>query len=350
MSNSFMAFSDTVLQTEAVVAQHPQVISSLRSTMEQLLLLAKEAAYVEGETDNLANPPQSSEPDEIVLETEQEKQNMEAVHRIYDQFRDNGSEVSADSQFSGGQPPAPFLLPVSRSLPINEQNPQPWWGKTQNDHVLGSLSFRILHVTLTRACDFLINASAADVYQRFGPALLFRTREQLLARFQWYVGPGKEYMGQLSAHIKGSLEAANSTLPRYVASKYMTRDGDAVQGGFLNGEDASYFLTSDGVCEELARAGARMVDADTLEIAIKGAPPSSPSRSDSETDTLSALETHPFIPYFTNPRAKPVPRTMKVSVPRLALELSRSAQCAGTGPVYPSYALDGVVMRSAISA
>ncbi|KAK1762842.1 hypothetical protein QBC33DRAFT_551199 [Phialemonium atrogriseum] len=344
MSGVLVGFCDEMLENEEI-ARHPALMASLQRSAHRILALARSV-----DTDGVSK---SSEADTINHE---------------DQIPQRGSSsikepLPGHVHSSVPQASPSFDVEIDnmdnhlsdKTAPLNQRPLSP-----QTQHLLWAMNpfpLRLVETTLSRAYLFLngdLHVPIEEIHRAFGTVLHLRTREQLAARMQWLLGPGRSDMyraagitqGSSTAHSSGT-EALEEGFPHTFLSSLGDRisrgpsDADLVPGYPGNQAAQPEFLTAVGVQKQLEGLGAKMIDPDTMEISISSSSALSGSGVDKPDVALGAP------PLLHSPRPKAsAPLIMRLSVSLLTTNLAHVAVCLGKGPRYPRWEMGRAVQAS----
>lgn len=180
----------------------------------------------------------------------------------------------------------------------------------------GSFGLKLLQSTLDIAYSYLLgesNASAAVATQMFRFALLHHSREEILFKMRWFLGPGLQYMSNLGNAFIMPEDIEDLWDSFFVLSPSVDKDAVKEIGA---GAISSLFLSAFGVEEYLKSRGAIYEDNDTIimkvQIATTGSDTSGiSSPSQSLTFSLDIPEAN-FTPEFLQKYAK-VQNSSKIS-------------------------------------
>ncbi|CAJ0554322.1 Ff.00g128350.m01.CDS01 [Fusarium sp. VM40] len=386
MSSVFMTFVDEMLTTEAVVSSQPNLVGSLRRSMEKILELAHE---VVGPEEDLVMLPRSNSPSEERRaggssgspESEQSETTSDSsgslavtVRRVQPTPQPIASTYTASiaaptpaSHFSSlyphqfQQPPMakPFTVPFSLSPQIFGNG---WLGTTpaSNGDVTtsspspstaqSSFSFRLASTALTVACHLLVRSHAqysmsAPESRLFCNTLKGRAKDEMLTRLRWLIGPGKHEMhrvidlpyGRYGHHVYTNGEL-NPASVEDIEWPWPTRGA----GGRI--DHFTRFFSIVGVEKQLLALGARVVDVETLELNLNSSP---------MPNVVDAVPKQPESWSFVNcfsfpPQPKNSPVTVRLSIPKLITSLATRSVCLMRGPGIPRAEIGSAIEEAII--
>ena len=242
------------------------------------------------------------------------------------------------------------------TIPLNQRPLSP-----QTHHLLWAMNpfpLRLVETTISRAYLSLngdLHVPIEEIHRAFGTVLHLRTREQLAARMQWLLGPGRSDMYRAAGITQGSNTAHSSgteALEEGFPHTFLSSLGDRISRGPSDadlvpdypGDQAaqSDFLTALGVQEQLEGLGAKMVDTDTMEISISNSSTLS-GTGIGKPDVALGVPPLPHSP--RRPKAS-APLIMRLSVSLLTTNLAHVAVCLGKGPRYPRWEMGRAVQAS----
>lgn len=136
---------------------------------------------------------------------------------------------------------------------------------------MDSFGSKLIQSTLNIAYKYLLgesNASAALATHMFRFALLHRSREEILYKMRWFLGPGLQYLPSLgNAFILP--EDVEDLWETFCGADYPTDRTEIEDGGIE--AIASFFLSAFGVENYLETRGAVYMDDDTIIIKVPNA-------------------------------------------------------------------------------
>lgn len=285
--------------------------------------------------------------------------------------RSKSTASSKSSRSSSKSPPAPTSVSTSDTISsiIHQASPTqvtqytyrkgihlpasmdtPDWSTQQPQTVLASDSFACRLVYSSLAMGYLVLSHAReappvtseDLDRIFGLTLRSRSREDVLVKMRWLLGPGRAEL----------YRAADMPCGRFGDEEFSHRDlnpeVDDLRGCPLDDPSQSRFLSVVGVEKQLLALGARIVDAETLELNI-----TSPL-------TLSLDSPHPrpaqpdswsFVDFFARSSVPSQANslTLRLSVSLLVSNLSHQAVCLIRGPGFPRDQLGKAIEASIIA-
>ncbi|KAI9152017.1 Purine nucleoside permease [Paramyrothecium foliicola] len=348
MSSIFLGNVDEMLLSKAA-SQDPNLVTNVRGSVAKILSLAKEVAGSEEEglasaSSSLGmdgNGDRSSSPEE-------------------------GSHSSSSSDGATARSPAtPMALP-GMLYPTTTENPlalQPQkltpqvygngWFETPGLLDFGttpvrlspdSFPLRLVDTSVAKAYLLLLAAGntgevVGEAFRIFNASLHYRTREELLFKMRWLLGPGRAHILYAANAIFGDPHRA-AKLPiestgaiDVLAASTFPYEGDAKEK-FVNAMD---------VYRQLERLGAKMVDRDTMEITVPcpNADPSGHPVANAMVGLNAVLNEDPPPPknawgYIGNyPSATPpgmTTVTMRLSAALLIESLCHVSMCLSRGP------------------
>ena len=205
--------------------------------------------------------------------------------------------------------------------------------------ILDAFTLRLLRTALLHGYLILKDESVFSRPQpprEFAHALQLRSRESLIEGMEFVLGPGHSHMFRASG-------ATWKSVPELIKRSGLSADGTG-------------YLTTVDVQEELISKGARMIDAETMEIG--GEPAlynshnllsSKSTPASSISSTLDADEPRSYVDFFATRQPQihqPPPCKLWVSVPLLISTLTQLGVCVSQGPVFPVHALWAAVAAS----
>jgi hypothetical protein len=270
---------------------------------------------------------------------------------------------------------------------------------------MDSFGSKLIRSTLNIAYKYLLgesNASAALATHMFRFALLHRSREEILYKMRWFLGPGLQYLPSLG-HAFILPEDVEDLWETFCGADYPTDRAEIEDRGIE--AIASFFLSAFGVENYLETRGAIYVDDDTIIIKVPNADsegvnndtppaslpsftgrkrsvpegnvtPASPTPQEDMAQSQSSPLKHPqnssgtssplgFIGGFSfdwllptaglqsmmiQPDSSWVSQASRyndgvviVSVPHLVQIITHNSLCLGNGPGYPRSAIDYVL-------
>ncbi|KAF5691096.1 ABC transporter [Fusarium denticulatum] len=381
MSSVFMSFVDEMLTTEAVVKAQPNLVGSLRRSMERILELAHE---VVGPEEDLVLMPREGEdrkragsgsPESEQSETTEDSSSSMAVAVRKTQVQTltpptstaltsvstptPPSSLSTPPYFNSQQPP----MAKSFNLPTFSLSPQifgnGWLGTTPaspGDLAVPSstqhsaFSFRLACDILTIACRLLVNspppyAMSACESRLFCNPLKGRAKDEMLTRLRWLIGPGRHEMyrvidlpyGRYGQYVYSRAELNPSTVED-IEWPWPTRPAGTRIDHFTR------FFSVVGVEKQLLSLGARVVDAETMELKLNNSPmPNVGHAVPKQPESWSFVNCFSFP---TEPKSGPV--TVRVSIPALIKSLATRSLCLMRGPGIPRSEIGSAIEEAII--
>ncbi|KAF5618531.1 STE6 [Fusarium sp. NRRL 52700] len=388
MSSVFMSFVDEMLTTEAVVKAQPNLVGSLRRSMERILELAHE---VVGPEEDLVLMPREGEdrkrgssgsPESEQSETTEDSSGSMAVAVRKTQVQtltpptstvmtsvstptppslpnSAPSSLSTPPYFTSQQPP----MAKSFNLPTFSLSPQifgnGWLGTTPaspGDLAVPSstqhsaFSFRLACDILTIACHLLVNspppyAMSACESRLFCNTLKGRAKDEMLTRLRWLIGPGRHEMyrvidlpyGRYGQYVYSRAELNPSTVED-IEWPWPTQPAGTRIDHFTR------FFSVVGVEKQLLALGARVVDAETMELNLNNSPmPNVGHAVPKQPESWSFVNCFSFP---TEPKSGPV--TVRVSIPALIKSLATRSLCLMRGPGIPRSEIGGAIEEAII--
>ncbi|KAF5983553.1 ABC transporter [Fusarium bulbicola] len=390
MSSVFMSFVDEMLTTEAVVKAQPSLVGSLRRSMERILELAHE---VVGPEEDLVLMPREGEdrrrggsgsPESEQSETTEDSSGSMAVAVRNTQVQtltpptstvmtsvstptppslstSAPSSLSTPPYFNSQQPP----VAKSFNLPTFSLSPQifgnGWLGTTPaspGDLAVPSstqhsaFSFRLACDILTIACRLLVNSPppyemSACESRLFCNTLKGRAKDEMLTRLRWLIGPGRHEMyraidlpyGRYGQYVYSRAELNPSTVED-IEWPWPTRPAGMRIDHFTR------FFSVVGVEKQLLALGARVVDAETMELNLNNSPmPNVGHAVPKQPESWSFVNCFSFP---TEPKSGPV--TVRVSIPALIKSLATRSLCLMRGPGIPRSEIGSAIEEAIIKA
>ncbi|KAF7561460.1 hypothetical protein G7046_g2685 [Stylonectria norvegica] len=410
MSSVFMSFVDEMLQTEAV-KKDSGLVGSLRRSTARILTLVNEVvgpeeedpnkvdedpsqdhedvredmvldAHVEAEMPETkmaassASPPSYSSPSslpsaesverDIMWEHEPSNQPLQLYSKAFEAktplevsiLTGSPLPVSLDDLYTKPPPLSPQIFgdgwstvrlppppPYPYAARAEDWDPQPPLAPESFAFRLAKASLATAYLVLSRTQHPPIPLS--EEHRIFGSSLQYRSREDLLVKLRWLLGPGTQDIYRV----------ANMPYGRY-GEHLFSRDDLSPEFDGLKTPDippagqspaVTRFLSVVGVEKQLLALGARIVDAETLELNIN-----SPAPHDFEPSEPVAAqsESWSFVDFFSPDQLRPKPNvlTMRLSMSQLVTNLSQRAVCLMRGPGFPRDELAGAIEASIITA
>ncbi|KAI6781210.1 uncharacterized protein J7T54_002566 [Emericellopsis cladophorae] len=363
MSCILIGLFDDILAKEAIVTQHPSIITSLKQSVGRVLALTKEVAAMDDDplalVDDAKGNTSEHAPDAkavvanaaITLESQASPPAPVAPHSLTDNSAagmQSAMPCPANSSLSLYSPTAPisagymptdqFMASLPNSLSLDDALGDSGWATflpkqpgdtlhpTQETLQLAySFPIRLIEISLTHGYALITTAPLASIQREFGRTLRYCRREEIIAYLQWALGPGREYMFQTFKY--GLIEADADEFPVCYSGPPKSSPPQDEQ------EMDPDFITAAGVYKLLQGLGAIMLDADTVEIQIRR-----PAMSASG-GTLGHVGSLSLYPYgFETPTTR-----MRLHVPQLMTQLMHIAVCSESGPRYPQRDVWGIV-------
>ncbi|KAF4460711.1 hypothetical protein FALBO_12503 [Fusarium albosuccineum] len=354
LSNVLIDFCDEMLKTEQL-AKHPNLIVRLQRSTTQALTLAKSVSNTS------QNNGAEEQTDSAVGKRHDQKRAEKPPSKRTKRKADNPVPPQASSPerplFVTGMNPDTDTSPsidtgtgsssdtgMWRDItPISPLFKQPW---LQTDPIaldMNPFAVRLLEATWSLGCQCLsgeLYVPREAMERAFGSALRLRTREQLLAHFQWLLSPrGRNDMYQAmginwspAAGGRGVKDSFHS-FP-IESSNHEPSDTDSSSDNGQVGQPE--FLTAVAVQQQLESLGAKVLDPDTIELRIIG-PRNGVEKS------ISSFMASPNLGLVA-----PARLTVRLNTTLLANSLAYVAKCLDRGPVYPSHEIAGAVEASVI--
>lgn len=217
-----------------------------------------------------------------------------------------------------------------------------------------SMSVKIVRCTLQRAYIALLNGtdlSQGVAGKKFGLAVKFQSRDQLLYGLNWFLGPGYPEMRRLA----GATFYNFNKPPIGISDHHWVAAHDELKDGVMaDGENQSCiqpFYNADDIVLYLESKGLRQINEDILEL-IKVYPNPEP-HADNPFLNLD-LFFPPVSPSSMSSRGSrstsPRKRGIRISFSRLLNNLSDVSICLTYGPGYPAKDLDKAICASVIDS
>lgn len=335
MSRAFTGFVDEVLEAQTIGPDNPALLNNLHHVSARILSLAKGAVDVE----ELATPPATFTHPNNQPSTGQGVETMESNFQSMSrtpsrsiiplrQVFGNGWTTSTTPELSNIQPIQRLTPDIATAL-----------------SALGSFSLRLLEATLIYGYRLLLE-HIPEMTDEAGLALCSRPPQQLAACFRWLLGPGREYMCRMSGVAWEASHGATLQPPDSSTPFSMPPCPDTTLEVNHPREKTEY-LTAIGVQRRLQSLGAKMLDADTMELRLDG------SRFGTEDD-LRFFSSGPappaswsYIDFFSVYHAQPSSVTMILRVPEFIQNMTQISTCLGNGPGYSKKELARVMKASA---
>ncbi|KEZ43676.1 hypothetical protein SAPIO_CDS4290 [Scedosporium apiospermum] len=384
MSRAFTEFVDEVLETQTIGPGNPALLNNLHHVSARILSLAKGAVDVEGmgtPSPTLTHPnnqlgigqgaeaklvvsggpgslgpisdyngmdptvgsslrtPGQALPSNIRVSIPTEQGTIESTFQSMS--RTTSMPIIPSRQVFGNGWTTSTMPELSGIEPIQRLSPD----ITTALSALGSFSLRLLEATLIYGYRLLLE-HVQEKTDEAGLALCSRPPQQLAAVFRWLLGPGKEYMYRMSGVAWEASHGAALQPPDSSPPFSMPPCSDATLEVNHSREKTEY-LTAIGVQRRLQSLGAKMLDADTMELQVDG------SRFGTEDD-LRFFSSGPmppaswsYIDFFSVYHAQPSSVTMILRVPEFIQNMTQISTCLGNGPGYSKKELARVMKASA---
>ncbi|KAH8893910.1 hypothetical protein GQ53DRAFT_745334 [Thozetella sp. PMI_491] len=360
LSNVLIGLCDVMLGTEAIKEQ-PSLMARLQRSVSQVLKLTASISDT-NETDTTQEPEDGDKRrcdernKEIHPQKPPKRKAMDPSRAQQPPYQRPSFEVSEDTASS------PTLdvdtddsnivmeTGLTTIAPLVEQT----WALTHTNGLdTDSFPVRLVETTLSQACLLLsgdVSAPEEEMERAFGSTLRLRTRPQLIAYWQWMLGPGRNDMYQAMG-INWTPSSARSVksyfdsfLPPLDHAGHESSDKNSPSNHLSDQTGQPEFLTALGVQEQLQSLGVKLLSPNTMELSIRG--PGS-----LESDTESSSSSSGAFPMAQSLNSMP-PATLTVRFDTflLASNLGYMARCLEKGPVYPRHGIAGAVERSVILA
>lgn len=343
MSSIFLGNVDEMLLSKAA-SQDANLVTNVRGSVAKILSLAKEVAGAD-EEGSPSGAERSSSPEE-------------GSHSS-----SSGGSVTEASPITPMALPGMLCPPASCiQLPQQQHKLPPqiygngWFTHTElldygtNPVRLSPDSFplRLVDTSVAKAYLALLSSPEvldimSDAYRIFNASLHYRTREELLYKMRWLLGPGKSNM-HLAAnavygdpHRKTNFPIESTGAIDVFAASQMPFAGDAKEK-FVNAMD---------VYRQLERLGAKMVDRDTIEIIVPcpaanvGTHPMANAMLELNAMLNSNDQSRGAWGYIGDFPSSATPGmtiiTMRLSASLLIESLCHVSTCLARGPGYPKH-------------
>lgn len=216
-----------------------------------------------------------------------------------------------------------------------------------------SFAFRLTKAAMTFSYLLLSHSADSPIplseeSRVFKSTLRYRTREDLLVRMRWILGPGIRELWRVADMPYGKW--GDVIISR---DDLQTGAGDTQPAAAVNDSDlvheTSRFMSVAGVEKHLIALGAKILDSETLELNIA----SSFSEPSSANDSLATQpDSWSFINFFSSNKraAETTALNIKVSITRLVNSLSRNGVCLMRGPGFSRLDLGRAIEASIITA
>jgi hypothetical protein len=366
MSSVFLGNVDEMMLSKTAT-QDPNLVANVRGSVAKILSLAKEVA--------------GSEHDEGIPISQSQQQADERSSSPEDgsHSSSSGASVIDASPVTPMALPGMLCPPAAVNLPVQKMPPQIWGNGwfVQTDLLdygcnpvrLSEDSFpvRLVDTSVAKAYVALLASGhtldlSSDAYRIFNASLHYRTREELLYKMRWLLGPGRDNLHRAAnatygdPHLKTNFPIESTGAIDVFAASQMPFDGGP-KDKFINAMD---------VYRQLARLGAKMVDRDTLEIVV-------PCPSAASSPPMAAAMTELHAMFDRSPREQcPQTRgglgggagawgyigdhpsstaaapfiTMRLSASLLIESLCHVSTCLARGPGYPRHEICRAVETS----
>ena len=368
MCSLLVGVVDKLLETEAIVREHPPVAGVLKVSMARILKLANKAAeagfhHTRGGTGAEQKPSDDHRMDDVlpvpdtrllapqsslgtssggasperdlgsgyVYQPLTATINDDALHGPPDSMNAQLTLSSPDSNFSLlSQPFGNGWFSLSASM-LKPGDAPPQFPPT----LIDAFTIRLLRTSLVRG--YFVLAGAPDIppgetERVFGGSLRSRTREDLLFSIRWVLGPGKD-------HIYRASGAMWENIPLLLQKAGL-------------GEDGTDFVTTVDIQDRLLELGATMLDLDTMEVTdpssysrVRSMPATAAlfpgdhdAKSTTSSDSESSAHSWSYVDFFATRRPdkrEPPPTKLRISVPMLISALVPIGVCVSRGPVFP---------------
>jgi hypothetical protein len=382
MSRIFTRFLDEVLETQAISAHHPTLLNNLQCVSARILSLAKGAVDVE---ESVTPPPTVTGPNTqlgIGKGAEPKQVSASSQPRVPISDHNSMNPIVENSLWTSSQPSpgyiranipsdqetigldfqSRFRTPLSSITLPRQVFGNGWTTSTTpvpystepfqrlSPHIktalsaLGSFSLRLLEATLFYGYRLLLE-SVPEKSSQAGLALCSRTPQQLTALFRWLLGPGKEYMYQMSGiaweNNDTTLQPLNSSAPFFIPPCSDT----GLEAN--HPKEQHEYLTVIDVQRQLQSLGAKVLDADTMELWLDG----SQFGTEDDLSFFSSGSMPPaswsYIDFFSIYHTQPSTVTMRLRVPEFVQNMTQISTCLGNGPGYSKRELARVMKASA---
>lgn len=360
MVELFLKTTDNVMKFSSV-RQHPDLSRHIRDSISQCLSLVRGSTTVDCEgdksekscTDLVSSQTQDSShhvgvpstacPDQIAMMSE-----------FYAPFLPQpvlDGYLDADHTLNPGVP-NPFdhsqsYECIRPSYPIQSIN-------LYSKYSRSFASIELIRYTLNDAYNVLHNAvdlSTGLVAQMFGSSLQSHSKEQLLSKLLWALGPGSSILGEFANINTSSSSQGSETSEQIPAFDIVSYSSD------------SSLINAEGVVHWLDSVGVRRIDEDTLEVPMwhQATPPDvgsvGPGRFQSRYSFLNAdvffSPTRSTIrkgkaELKTSSKSSAAACTTRISQSALFRYLSEVSVCLDTGVAYHRQHLVKLVMASQV--
>ncbi|KAJ4246605.1 hypothetical protein NW762_013547 [Fusarium torreyae] len=400
MSSVFMSFVDEMLTTEAVVSGQPSLVGSLRRSMERILELAHEVVGPEEDLVVLPRSASETSPEESKSrnshspESEQSETTSEGSSSLAVTLRRVQPPTSTPRVASHQSPhmnshqsphfmtsQSPYFTNSYQSPPFNSHQSPPfvkpftsfnlppqifgngWLGTTPSTGDItasmpvpapntppSTFAHRLAHASLSVACHLLTNppidrALTPPEIRLFSNGLKGRAKDEMLTRLRWLLGPGKNEMhrvidlpyGRYGHYVYSRNELSPSTADD-IEWPWPSRPAGTHIDHF------SRFFSIVGVEKQLLALGARVVDADTLELNINNSP--MPDVSDVVPKQPESWSFVNCFSFPTQPKSSTV--TVRLSIPALVSSLAMRSVCLMRGPGIPRAEIGSAIEEAII--
>ncbi|KAL7894309.1 hypothetical protein HDV63DRAFT_407196 [Trichoderma sp. SZMC 28014] len=360
MVELFLKTTDNIMKFSSV-RQHPDLSRHIRDSISQCLSLVRESTTVDCEGDKSEKPCT-----DLVS-----SQTQDSSHHVAESSTACSDQNVTMSEFYIPFLPQPDLggcLDAEQPLNLGVSNPfdhiqsyefiRPSYPMHSTNlyskYSRGFASIELIRYTLNDAYNVLHNAadlSTGLVAQMFGSSLQSHSKEQLLSKLRWALGPGSSILGEFAS--------INTTIssPEYETSQQVPvfdLDNDNSDPSLINAE---------GVVRWLDSIGVRRIDEDTLEVPMwHQTTPSDvgsvgPGRFQSRYSFLNAdvffSPTRSTIrrgkaARITSSKSSAAACTTRISQSALFRYLSQVSVCLDTGVAYHRQHLVKLVMASQV--
>ncbi|KAF3065590.1 hypothetical protein CFAM422_009629 [Trichoderma lentiforme] len=254
MVELFLKMTDTVMSF-ASVRQHPDLSRHIRDSISQCLSLVRGSTTVDREGDK----------SEKTCTDLVSSQTQVTSHHVAVPSTARSDQIAMMSDFYAPFLPEPVLggcLDAGHTLSPGVSNPfdpsrSYEFIRLYSKYSRSFASIELIRYTLNVAYNVLHNAvdlSTGLVAQMFGSSLQSHSKEQLLSKLLWTLGPGSSILGEF-ASIDTTISSPESEASQQIpALDIVSYDSD------------SSLINAEGVVRWLDSIGVRRIDEDTLEV------------------------------------------------------------------------------------
>ncbi|SPJ71747.1 uncharacterized protein FTOL_01475 [Fusarium torulosum] len=346
MSSCIEAFTKEMLSLR-IVKQHRELLVPLREMTTTVLALATETDRNDSQPPNETSPSHQNE-------TKDNKHRRKASHGgetrpVTHPHSTSSKELQSSDKAISMADTAPE--PIMRDMALDSNQDHSSAHRMKNLHMeqwllevkdpagvgftqrlpLQSLAYKLVHASLTIGLKALTQPSYSigprvEESRIFGSVLDEARRAYLIYVFEWLLGPGiaRLYDCAKLSFVLNQVSQSNQPHPTSIH--------------FLGTEQLPLLSVMD-IESRLVALGARIQDQEFIELEIEN--PTKPKAS---------IEQHFFSHSFNAVPPKTTTMTIRLSVSRLVVNLSKYAVCSGRGPAFFLHHLGMAIEASVIAA